>query len=110
MLMLRFKAFSRCSIPLLVLQKGETHRSSKRAPAEAGATSRRKKQATNYIFFAEQVFVAEFQLPPALAQAAAVFAVVTSLAKAEPVKASVSARANAETVVFMAFLLYAIKP
>jgi hypothetical protein len=60
-------------------------------------------QITVYIFFAAHVLVAAFHTPPALAQSAAVFAVVTSPANAGPVKASAKATARMETRVFMAF-------
>ena len=56
-----------------------------------------------YIFFGAHLLVAAFQMPPALAQSAAVFAVVTSPANAGPVKARAKATARMEMRVFMTF-------
>src|SRR5262249_30407572 len=59
-----------------------------------------------YIFFAVQMLVAAFHMPPAFAHSAAVLAFVTSpAANAGPVKASATATATTETRVFMSFLL-----
>jgi hypothetical protein len=74
----------------------------KRAPTEADALCSRKAD-NGYIFFAEQMLVLASHVPPAFAQSAAVFAVVTLPANAGPVKAKAKATARMETTVFMAF-------
>ena len=57
----------------------------------------------DYIFFSSHILVVAFQVPPAFAQSASVFAAVTSPAKAGPVKASARVNAKIERRVFMAF-------
>src|SRR6478672_8252102 len=61
-----------------------------------------QSERSDYIFFSSHTLVVAFQVPPAFAQSASVFAAVTSPAKAGPVKASARVNAKIERRVFMA--------
>ena len=92
----RLQLTSRLVLWVSLSECPDVHRTSSSSPAQPQGWRRRpkptplafRKARTAYIFFAEQMFVLASHRPPAFAQSAAVFALVTLPANAGPVKAS----------------------